>query len=367
MNAAGSAAASTRMTAENRESFSAEEPAGSAQRRTGLRLTAADITIAVTVFRRLDYLEGALASAVQQTVPVRVLLVDDGCQDLARLTAIREKFGARVEYRRNPATLGLFRNMNACIQHCTTEWLSILHDDDRLAENFVEKILAAVAEVPDCALFFGGTVYLRPDGTPFHRLPSEFEGAWRPLDAHAFAYRTRFSFPGHLMHAPTARESGGFPAKSLYTGDWELWFRLTQARGAVELGADLGFHRLHLGADRGTTAAAKSGRKAALCAMQVKRNLSRLRRAGQPSATFDRGEWLRHVNLMYRDLLVYAWSMPAWLLRYNRTLLLRLRPPGRLSRLLHLASRLGGNPALRLAALGRMLAERLGVKMPQPF
>lgn len=331
-----------------------------------MQLSAKDITIAVTVYRRLDYLGEALASAVGQTVPVRVILLDDGCQDLAALQTILDRFGDRVEYRRNSGTLGLFRNMNACIEGCPTAWLSILHDDDRLAPDFVERILEVSPEAEGAALFCGASVYLRPDGQPFHRLVPEFAGRWRKLGADDFAYRTWFPFPGQLMHAPTARAVGGFPEKSLYTGDWDLWFRLALAGGVVQLKAELGLHRVHLGADRGTTAAAKTGRKSALIAMQVKRNLGRLRRAGAHSP-FDRGRLIHTSPPLYRDLLVYAAQMPSWLLRYNRQLLLLARPPGRVSRVLNTVSHVFGNVGIRTAARARLLGERVGLKMPQTF
>lgn len=332
-----------------------------------MHLKPEDISIAVTVYRRLDYLEAALDSAVNQTIPVKVRLYDDGCDDLPRLTTILQRFGGRVEYHRNPKSLGLFGNMNAAIYQSPTPWVSILHDDDMLAKDFVERVLEAAAEVPRCSLFCGSTTYITPEGKPFHETAS-LPGAapWRRITAEEYAWKNWFPFPGQLMHASSAQRVGGFPTKSIYTGDWELWFRLAMIDGVVRLQANTGFHRAHLGADRGTTAAAKSGRKAACCGMQVKRNLARLRAAGR-RADFDRLKWLREYRPQYRDLLVYSWTMPKWLLRYNRKLLLMAEVQGRTSRVLQTLSRLGGTPALRLAGLARLLGTRAGVKMPQTF
>lgn len=330
-----------------------------------MQLQASDITIAVTVYRRLDYLQEALDSAVHQTIPVTVRLFDDGSQDADRMRAILARYGGHVEYVRNPRSLGLFGNMNAAIAACSTPWLSILHDDDRLAPDFIERLLEVAPDVEHCSLFCGRTTYLKPDGSAFHQT-EDIGHPWRRISAEQYALRNWFPFPGQLMHAPTARAVGGFPTKSIYTGDWELWFQLALREGVVQLGATTGYHRVHLGADRGTTAAAKSGRKAACCGMQVKRNFARLRAAGSP-ARFDRLEWLREYRPMYRDLLVYAWTMPRWLLRYNRQLLLMANPPGRVTRLLSAISRLAGSPALRLAGLARLLSTRAGLRMPQTF
>ncbi|PTY05179.1 hypothetical protein DB347_17070 [Opitutaceae bacterium EW11] len=331
-----------------------------------MQLTPDDITIAVTVYRRLEYLEAALDSAVNQTVPVRVRLYDDGGQDSPQLTRILAGFSGRVEHIRNPRSLGLFGNMNACIQQSSTPWVSILHDDDLVEKDFVERVLDVAPEVERCSLFCGGTVYLKPDGREFHRSDLDRSRRWRRLTAEDFALKTWFAFPGQLIHAPTARQVGGFPTKSIYTGDWELWFRLAMVDGVVQLGAYTGRHRTHLGAGRGTVAAAKTGRKIACCGMQAKRNVLRLRRSGS-AMTYDRRAWVRAYAPMYRDLIVYAWGMPRWLLRYNRKVLLLTEPQGRGSRALHYASRTLGTGALRLAGLARMLAERTGLRAPQTF
>jgi glycosyltransferase involved in cell wall biosynthesis len=331
-----------------------------------MNLRAEDITIAVTIYRRLEYLEQALDSAVYQTVPVKVRLYDDGCQDLPRLQKILDKYGGRVEYHRHPKSLGLFGNMNACLQQATTPWVSILHDDDLVSRDFVERILEVAPQVDRCSLFCGGTIYMTPEGQPFHWSGLPPEEKWRRITPEEFAVKNHFAFPGQLIHAPTACRVGCFPTKSIYTGDWELWFNLAMVDGVVQLGAKTGYHRGHLGADRGTTTAAKSGRKAACVGMQVKRNFARLKKAGSP-ARFDRREWVKAYGPLYRDLLVYSPTMPKWLLRYNRKLLLLAPTPGRTSKVLHFASRVLGTPALRVAGRARSLAVKLGVRMPQTF
>lgn len=331
-----------------------------------MNLRPEDISIGVTLFRRLDYLEEALDSAVNQTVPVKVNLYDDGCQDQAALNRILSRFGNRVNHHRNAKTLGLFQNMNQCIWNSPTPWVSVLHDDDALATDFVERILAVAPAVDACSLFCGGTLYMNKDSRVFHQLEVRTDTPWRKISAEEFAWRNWFSFPGQLINVATARAVGGFPAKSIYTGDWDLWFRLTAAQGAVQLSANLARYRVHLGANRGTTIAGKTGRKTACSAAQAKCNLARLRTSGA-GPRFDRIKWLCVHRPLYRDLLIYSWDMPARLLWYNRQLLLLAKPPGRKSHLLHWVSKLFGNPGIRLAGLARTLGERLGFKMPQTF
>lgn len=325
-----------------------------------------DISIGVTVFRRLDFLEQALASAVGQTVPVRVLLYDDGCEDLPALRAILSQFGSRVEYRGPEGAAGLFRNMNRCIWNSPTPWVSVLHDDDLLEADFVERLLAVAPEVGSCALFCGGTTYIDREGRPFFVKSPAAGSSWRPIALERLAVENQFSFPGQLIHVATARAVGGFPEKSLYTGDWELWFKLTQAGGGVQLGANLSRYRSHEGEDRGTTAANRSGRKLPGCAVQVKRNLARLRSHANP-ALFDRRVWVRIYRPLYRDLLPNARMMSARLLGYNRRLLLLNPPASKMARALHLTSCVFGNFGIRCASLVCNLLVRAGARAPQRF
>ncbi|MFT3783497.1 MAG: glycosyltransferase [Nibricoccus sp.] len=331
-----------------------------------MHLRSEDISIGVTVYRRLDFLAEALTSAVNQSVPVQVHLHDDGCTDRAGLQRILDQFGDRVRYFRNAQTLGLFQNMNECIWNSPTPWVSVLHDDDVLERNFVANILEVAPQVEKCTLFCGGTTYIDKAGKPFY-LKSPARGTvWKQIPPELQAVENQLAFPGQLMHVETAKRLGGFPGNSVYTGDWDLWFRLTAEGGAVQLGANVARYRSHFGADRGTTAASKSGRKVPGCAAQVKKNLAHLRRLGIQTR-FDRRTWAQTYGPTYRDLLAYSWKMPRWLLRYNRKLLLLAVPQSRAAKLLHWVSKISGNTGLRVAGLARIALENMGYKMPQAF
>lgn len=334
-----------------------------------MQLQASDITIGITMYRRLDYLEQAIASAVNQTVPVRVFVQDDGCDNLPELRRILAKFGDRVEYRRNSRTLTLFRNMNACIDSCPTPWLSILHDDDYLEPHFVETLLkAAPAIADDCVLICAATDFVRADGTPFNRNGPPAGAPARVLTAEDFARNNWFCFPGQLMRASVAKEAGGFRENAIYTGDWDLWFRMALLGPVIQLSDKLSCYRTHSNLERCTTFAVRTGRQFACCAMQSKKNFAVLRKHKQASGDlrFNRTAWLENWRPSYRELLYYGRHMPRWLFSYNRKLLLFLgRPSGRAPRIIHSVSRLFGNAGVKFAASAMAGLRRLGVREPR--
>ena len=120
-----------------------------------MELRAEDITIAVTVYSRREFVCDAIRSALDQTVPVKVIVVEDCSPDAMIRERIIKEFGDRVNYFRNPVNRGLFDNWNACMEYSRTAWLSILHDDDTLRPRFIETILQLSREAPNRGLYYG--------------------------------------------------------------------------------------------------------------------------------------------------------------------------------------------------------------------
>src|SRR2546425_5761935 len=113
-----------------------------------MELAPEQITIAVTVFSRRDFVLEAIRSALEQTIPVKVIVVEDCGPDPGMQQFIVGEFGGRIEYFRNPRNRGLFDNWNACMEYCRTPWLSILHDDDLLHPWFIETMLTLTRQAP---------------------------------------------------------------------------------------------------------------------------------------------------------------------------------------------------------------------------
>ncbi len=63
-----------------------------------LGLAPDQITIAVTVYNRRQYLRQAIRSALSQSVPVRVLVVEDCGPDPMLQSYVTAEFGSRVAY-----------------------------------------------------------------------------------------------------------------------------------------------------------------------------------------------------------------------------------------------------------------------------
>lgn len=315
-----------------------------------MSLTAEQITIAVTVFNRRRYVKQAIASALAQTVPVRVIVVEDCGPDPDLEPWIRAEFGSRIDYLRNPQRRGLFGNWNACMDYCRTPWLSILHDDDYLAPEFVARMIELSTHVPDCALYFGQTVTVTQTGEHIRLVPySPLETPWRRSELTDTLYNPPFPFPGQLFRVSAARALGGFRVSSQFAGDWEMWSNLIAHYGAAHLQGVLAYNRSHRGPEKGGMKIELNGRMRPLVIIQHKRVLHLLRRSGV-HASFNRATLQRDWPMSVDDLVRYGAGFTPRILRYNVGLMLRSRPPSLRYALFQALARVFGVPFVKQAS-----------------
>jgi glycosyltransferase involved in cell wall biosynthesis len=285
-----------------------------------MSLRANQITIAITVYSRRQFIKQAVTSALNQTIPVRVVVVEDCGPDSTLESFVKDEFGSRIEYIRNPKRRGLFGNWNACLEHCQTEWITILHDDDFLAPEFVEGMIELEAQSPGCALYLGRTLNVNERGEPVLEQDGRaVTGRWVKRDLRDILY-IPFCFAGHLFRVSDARAVGGFRETSYMCGDWEMWARLIALGGAAQSSRVVAFNRLHLGWDRGSVQAARNGRHIPTTVAQHKRILRLMDKSG--ALKFDRLDWQRRTPMSTRFLLQYGQTLSPRLLRYHVRLLL---------------------------------------------
>jgi glycosyltransferase involved in cell wall biosynthesis len=286
-----------------------------------------DITIAVTVFDRRRFLKQAIGSALKQTRPVRVIVVEDCGPDVEMEAYVRSEFGGAVEYIRNSTRRGIFGNLNACIEYCPTPWLSILHDDDYLDPRFVEAMVELSGHCDQAGLYFGHTEIVDAQGQRLSQqtLPPP-AAPWREVPLEDMVWITPFPFPGQLIPVAPAGALGGFRETSQYCGDWELWARLTAQHGAAQTSTTVAYNRGHEGPERGSSLIYRTGKLFPLTFVQRKRIIAMIRQRGGV-IKFERRSDLQRAPLPTRMLVKHAADMRPLLLAYNLRLLRLSRAP----------------------------------------
>lgn len=115
-------------------------------------------SIVITTYNRLNLLKRAIDSALSQTLPCEVVVVDDCSSDdtqnyvQERCEAIANIGGHRLIYHRNSPNFGHSKSVNTGVELATGTWIKLLDDDDYLAPNCIEKMTNAIALRPQSVI-----------------------------------------------------------------------------------------------------------------------------------------------------------------------------------------------------------------------
>ena len=315
-----------------------------------MSVSAQEITIAVTVFNRRQFLAEAISSALKQTLPVNVIVVEDCGPDLQLKKFVQDQFGSQIEYYRNPVRRGLFDNWNACMEYCRTKWLSILHDDDFVSPRFIESMLHLSKEAPDCGLYYGLTGIVDDRGRPLLGYETKpLISPWRASDLAETLDNTPFPFPGHIFRVDFARALGGFRTSSQFTGDWEMWTRLIARYKGAQTNIITGYQRSHTGPERGTTKVFLNGRMWPLVAVQRKRVVHLLRQTGV-NVRFNRDEFLKKSPMPASFLVRHGAGLTPRMLRYCVKCMVRSHAPSLGYGIFQLGARIFGIPFVKASS-----------------
>jgi len=311
-----------------------------------MSLSADQITIAITVYARRQYVKQAIASALAQTAQVWVMVVEDCGPDPTLEGFVKGEFGSRIEYVRNPRRRGLFGNWNACLELCRTEWISILHDDDFLAPNYVQAMISLSNEAPGRALYFGLTTAVDVHGSPIAEMaPVRLSRRWVDRGLSDVLYGP-FLFPGHLFPVATAKRLGMFRETSFFCGDWEMWAKLLAERGGAQINEEVAFVRDHGDPNKETNKIVRAGRQYPLTYVQHKRVLALLPEGARMK--FDRTQFVSRSPLPTRFLLRFGDSLRPRMLNYHLSLLQLCQAPHLRYAIFQQLARLGGARFVRL-------------------
>ena len=125
------------------------------------------ITIIITVYNRLEFIDQAIASALAQSQPAaEILVVDDGSQ--VDIRAHMERHGGRVHcLRRENGGPAAARNTG--LRECRGDHVLFLDDDDLLDERALETLSAALAAADGAAWVAGAYEYIDASGRSLGR------------------------------------------------------------------------------------------------------------------------------------------------------------------------------------------------------
>ena len=224
------------------------------------------VSICIPTYNGAEFLGECIASVLTQTyVDFEVLICDDRSSDgtLELAQKLAEGDG-RFRFVANPTRLGLVDNWNNCVNHARGTWIKFVFQDDLIASNCVEKLLAACQQHGK-PFAFCERDFIFSEGTPAHLQDwltenrQKLRSHWQPTlsispeQAILVASKdTAYNIVGEptatLIKRSIFEELGDFDSALVQLCDSELWFSVLVNHGAAYVPESLATFRIHGGA-----------------------------------------------------------------------------------------------------------------------
>lgn len=210
------------------------------------------VTHLIVAYNHARFIEQAILSALHQTVPTRLVVVDDastdGTQRVVREVLARE--GADVVFVSHTRNRGLTASLNDGLRHVETPYFAYFAGDDWVEPERAELQIAAMRAIGDgCVLSYSDCHRADDAGTRFGlRFSERHPHAWRPIEgriAHELlAGDNWLPAPTLMCRTDAVRAIGGYD-EGLAFEDLDLCLRLTRAGEVAFVTKPIATHREH--------------------------------------------------------------------------------------------------------------------------
>lgn len=215
--------------------------------------TEKDFTFVVCTYKECEYLEECIMSLKNQTLKANILISTSTPNDYVQ--QIADKYG--IEIRVNPNG-GQIKDYNFAMEQPETELVMLMHQDEVLVKDFVEKVLFSLNHVKKPIIAF--TNYIEMHNDVVDEKPSLMVKIKRlmllPLHVRAFSGtwlgKRGIQLLGDSITHPTVvcvkkeMPEEVFREKYKASMDWDLWERLSKQKGSFAYIKDvLLYHRMN--------------------------------------------------------------------------------------------------------------------------
>ncbi|MEO1093367.1 MAG: glycosyltransferase [Cyanobacteria bacterium J06638_28] len=205
-------------------------------------------SVVIATYNRVDLLKRAIASALNQTIPCEVVVVDnastDGTEDYAR------SLGDQIIYHRNPTNANHAGAINVGAKVATGEWIKFVDDDDYIAANCLEVMQAAIACHPEAVICSCQASQVDLEGQELSRTPmcGPGEAFYIPQDAvHLGMFLEQVPF-GTPVQVAVRRDilltSGGWDASMTSCVEIDSWIRIAEHGDALFINQCLAYRTI---------------------------------------------------------------------------------------------------------------------------
>jgi glycosyltransferase involved in cell wall biosynthesis len=218
-------------------------------------------SIVITTYNRIDLLKRAIDTALNQTFPCEVIVVDDCSSDGTQIyvqeqcKVLENQGNQRLVYHRNLENLGHSKSVNQGVELATGDWIKLLDDDDYLAPNCIEKMAEAIALSPQAVICSCQAFQVDAQGVEISRTRRTGPGKAFYIPQEDIHYgmlleQVPFGTPVQVAFSRDAfLKTGGWDSRfDANFDDIDSWIKIAQFGDAIFINECLGYRTLWPGA-----------------------------------------------------------------------------------------------------------------------
>ncbi len=209
------------------------------------------LSVIIPVYNGENYLAEALDSIVAQNDPsIECIAVDDDSQDrtLEILNSYTEKLNLIIIQKKKNIRSWV-KNVNFGMSLAKGKYATILHQDDLWYPYKLNRIKSIIAEYPEIGFLISATTFINSEGKNIGELSyplSTYPNIANSKEVFEKLLIQNFiSLPSPIFKKDLFIRNNGLDEKFSYTGDWDLWIKISLDSNTIYYPFPLSKYRIH--------------------------------------------------------------------------------------------------------------------------
>ena len=205
-------------------------------------------SICIPTHNRPRLLRQAIESALTQGIHDYEVIVIDNASDDSTFETVKA-YLSRVRYFRHQELLSMPENWNSCFHHAAGKYITILHDDDLLAPDFLREVSKILLANPEINFLFGAVQLVSSKGEVLNiAIPRKIKGGKLEREEYLNAICRNYFFrcPGVVIRNDLLNKLEGFVSWLPTHSDYEFFVRVGFYSNIYTYEKSLAFYRRHI-------------------------------------------------------------------------------------------------------------------------
>lgn len=190
------------------------------------------VSICIPTYNRAQFIEKAIESALNQTYSnIEVIVVDNASTDNTE-SMVNKYTDPRLKYFKNDHNVGMFGNFNRCLELANGKYIQLLHSDDYIDEDFIEKCITFLESHENVYLTFTSAKVFENDKIidVYHVENSDNDYIFYAPDGFIklLSWEISIYCPSVILRSTVIDTTGPFILEFPYAGDYYQWLKISK-------------------------------------------------------------------------------------------------------------------------------------------